>query len=164
MPRRPGAPPSKFSPGHSHVHFPEPVPWSAEREARGATTTPGPRCPFPACPVRYRAGSDRPCPDHAPPPAEPGRRTVGQAAATASELLSAAAAAAGSATAGVRLLLAAGWDDSRRIREVAGCSRALVSQVRNAMEARRELHVRRKGVHLLSCWCDDEDEDTPHGP
>lgn len=23
-----------------------------------------PRCPFPGCPIRYRGGPDRPCPDH----------------------------------------------------------------------------------------------------
>lgn len=27
-------------------------------------TAAAPRCPVPACPVRYRGGPDRPCPEH----------------------------------------------------------------------------------------------------
>ena len=40
------------------------VEWSAERTARGASPDHGPRCPVPACPVRYANGDDRLCRDH----------------------------------------------------------------------------------------------------
>ena len=30
------------------------------------TTAARPRCPFPGCPIRYRGGPDRECPDHQP--------------------------------------------------------------------------------------------------
>jgi hypothetical protein len=51
----------------SHNLEPSPVAWTPEREARGAARPSGPRCPAPSCAVRWLAGPDRPCADHAPP-------------------------------------------------------------------------------------------------
>jgi hypothetical protein len=55
----------------SHNGNPAPVRWDPGRDARGARTSRGPRCPAPACPVRWRGGADRLCPDHAPAPDPP---------------------------------------------------------------------------------------------
>jgi hypothetical protein len=52
--------------GTSTVTAPLPVRWDESRAARGARTAPRtPRCPVPACPVRYASGADRVCREHA---------------------------------------------------------------------------------------------------
>ena len=51
-------------PSSTSFTTPRPVAWSPEREQRGASPARGPRCPVPACPVRYASGEDRPCRDH----------------------------------------------------------------------------------------------------
>jgi hypothetical protein len=44
-----------------------PVDWSPVRELRGRAPDRGTwRCPEPSCPVVYRSGPSRPCPDHDP--------------------------------------------------------------------------------------------------
>jgi hypothetical protein len=51
-----------FMAGMSAIHAPVPIAWSAERDARGASSAPRtPRCTEPSCIVRYASGADRPC-------------------------------------------------------------------------------------------------------
>jgi len=46
--------------------YPAPVAWTPERDRRGASpTASAPRCPVKGCIIRYAAGADRLCREHA---------------------------------------------------------------------------------------------------